>query len=140
MTHVLLHFALCAALLASLTLMSARAAPIGTALISVFSTVRHRNPFRPWSKQTPRDIPGSVVQSVKGTRIVSRAQVVRGLRNLKTKFVVIDFDGRGVESLISLPKATATEWIMANNDVRVQGFLQMLATWQGKVGAAQAGS
>jgi S1-C subfamily serine protease len=77
---------------------------------------------------------GAVVYSVNGTRIASLAQLVQVLRDLKDKFVVIDFDARGTESLV-FPRAAmvaATQEVLADNGVRAQGSPDMLAIWQGK--------
>jgi S1-C subfamily serine protease len=77
---------------------------------------------------------GAVVYSVNGTRIVSLAQLVALLRDLKSEFVVIQFDSRGVESLV-FPRAAmvaATQEILTDNDVRAQGSPDMMAIWQGK--------
>jgi S1-C subfamily serine protease len=77
---------------------------------------------------------GSVVYAVNGTRIVSLAQLVAVLRDLKSEYVVIDFDSRSTESLV-FPRAAmvaATEEVLADNGVRAQGSPDMLAIWQGK--------
>lgn len=82
---------------------------------------------------------GAVLYSVNGTRIVSLAQLVQRLRNLKSKFVVLRFAGRGIESLVFARKAivAATPQVLADNGVREQGSPRLLAIWQG--GARQAG-
>ncbi len=78
---------------------------------------------------------GMVVDSVNGTRVRSLAQLVALLRDLKDEFVVIEFDGRGGETLILPRKETlaATDEILTDNGVRAQGSPDMLAIWQEKV-------
>jgi len=77
---------------------------------------------------------GAVVYSVNGTRIASLAQLVAVLRDLKSRYVVIDFDSRGVESLV-FPRAAmaaVTEEVLSDNGVRAQGSPDMLSIWQGQ--------
>jgi len=68
----------CASLLSSIT----HAAPAKSAepnvensVVKVFSTLRAPDPFRPWSKQAPRDVTGSGVV-IEGKRILTNAHVV----------------------------------------------------------------
>jgi S1-C subfamily serine protease len=52
------------------------AAPnIENSVVKVFSTVRHPDPFRPWTKQAPSEISGSGVV-IEGNRILTNAHVV----------------------------------------------------------------
>jgi S1-C subfamily serine protease len=52
------------------------AAPnIEASVVKVFSTVRHPDPFKPWTKQAPSEISGSGVV-VEGKRILTNAHVV----------------------------------------------------------------
>jgi S1-C subfamily serine protease len=79
---------------------------------------------------------GSVVYAVNGTRIVSLAQLVAVLRDLKSEYVTIDFDGRSIESLV-FPRAAltaATNEILTDNGIRAQASPDMLAIWQGSAG------
>jgi len=79
---------------------------------------------------------GSVVYSVNGTRIVSLGQLVAVLRDLKSDYVTIDFDGRKIESLV-FPRAAltaATQEVLTDNGIRAQGSPDMLAIWQGSAG------
>ena len=76
---------------------------------------------------------GAVVYSVNGTRIVSLGQMVALLRDSKSEYVTIDFDGRTVESLV-FPRAAldaATQGVLTDNGIRSQGSPDMLAIWQG---------
>ena len=79
---------------------------------------------------------GSVVYSVNGTRIASLGQLVTVLRDLKSEYVTIDFDGRTVESLV-FPRAAlaaSTQEVLTDNGIRAQGSPDMLAIWQGSAG------
>jgi len=52
------------------------AAPnIESSVVKVFSTVRHPDPFKPWTKQAPSEITGSGVV-IEGRRILTNAHVV----------------------------------------------------------------
>ena len=54
----------------------AAAAPsIENSVVKVFSTVRHPDPFKPWTKQAPSEISGSGVV-IEGKRILTNAHVV----------------------------------------------------------------
>ncbi|MGH7058440.1 MAG: trypsin-like peptidase domain-containing protein, partial [Acetobacteraceae bacterium] len=53
----------------------ASAANIASSVVKVFATVRYPNPYKPWTKQTPRDISGSGVV-ISGDRILTNAHVV----------------------------------------------------------------
>jgi S1-C subfamily serine protease len=54
----------------------ADAAPnIENSVVKVFSTVRHPDPFKPWTKQAPSEISGSGVV-IEGKRILTNAHVV----------------------------------------------------------------
>ena len=79
---------------------------------------------------------GAVVRSVNGTRIVSLGQLVAVLRDLKSEYVTIDFEGRNIESLV-FPRAAltaATQEVLTDNGIRAQGSPDMLAIWQGSAG------
>jgi S1-C subfamily serine protease len=55
---------------------SGDAAPnIENSVVKVFSTVRHPDPFKPWTKQAPSEISGSGVV-IEGKRILTNAHVV----------------------------------------------------------------
>ena len=51
------------------------AANIENSVVKVFSTVRHPDPFKPWTKQAPSEISGSGVV-IEGKRILTNAHVV----------------------------------------------------------------
>ncbi len=76
-----------------------------------------------------------VVYSVNGKRVRSLQQLVAILRDLKDEFVVIEFTVRG-ETLVFARKeiTNATEAILNDNGVRVQGSADMMAVWQNKAG------
>jgi S1-C subfamily serine protease len=79
---------------------------------------------------------GAVVYSVNGTRIASLGQLVAVLRDSKSEYVTIDFDGRNIESLV-FPRAAiadATQEVLTDNGIRAQGSPDMLAIWQGSAG------
>ena len=48
---------------------------IENSVVKVFSTVRHPDPFKPWTKQAPNEISGSGVV-IEGKRILTNAHVV----------------------------------------------------------------
>lgn len=77
---------------------------------------------------------GSVVDTVNGTRIRSLAHLVSTLRDLKDEHVVFKFDQRYGESLILPRKAAldATEGILSDNGIRMQGSEDMMKVWGGK--------
>jgi S1-C subfamily serine protease len=58
------------------TLAEAQAAAIEHSVVKVFATQRAPDPFRPWSKQSPREVTGSGVV-IEGKRILTNAHVVR---------------------------------------------------------------
>jgi hypothetical protein len=77
---------------------------------------------------------GSVVESVNGTKIRSLAHLVAVLRDLKDEFVSFEFDGLGGEGIV-FPRAeavAATDEILNDNDVRVQGSPDMMKVWEEK--------
>ena len=76
-----------------------------------------------------------VVYSVNGKRVRSLQQLVAILRDLKDEFVVFEFTVRG-ETLVFARKeiTNATEAILNDNGVRVQGSADMMAVWQNKAG------
>jgi hypothetical protein len=58
------------------------------------------------------------------------------LRDLKSEYMTIDFDGRSIESLV-FPRAAltaATNEILTDNGIRAQASPDMLAIWQGSTG------
>ena len=77
---------------------------------------------------------GSVVYSVNGTPVKSLKHLVALLRDLKDPFVTIEFASKGGEALVFSRPAlvAATDDILTDNGVRVQGSPDMLAVWQTK--------
>jgi hypothetical protein len=76
-----------------------------------------------------------VVYSVNGKRVRSLQQLVAILRDLKDEFVVIEFTVRGETLVFARKEITiATEAILNDNGVRVQGSADMMAVWQNKAG------
>src|SRR5262245_64709349 len=49
--------------------------PIRESVVKVFATMRYPDPFRPWSKQNPRDVSGTGVV-IENKRILTNAHVV----------------------------------------------------------------
>jgi len=77
---------------------------------------------------------GAVVASVNGTPIRSLSHLVEVLRDLKEDSVVIEFEGRGIESLVFPRKEmlAATDAILTDNGVRAQGSAELLRVWNAK--------
>ncbi len=75
-----------------------------------------------------------VVKSVNGTAIKNLAHLVATLRDLKDEFVVFDFAGRRLETLVFPRKdmLEATEDILTDNGVRTQGSPDTMAVWTEK--------
>jgi S1-C subfamily serine protease len=75
-----------------------------------------------------------VVKTVNGTTIKNLAHLVGFLRDTKDEFIVIDFYGRGYETLV-FPRQElidSTEDILSDNGVRAQGSPEVLKIWQAK--------
>jgi S1-C subfamily serine protease len=74
-----------------------------------------------------------VVETVNGTRIKNLRHLVEVLRDAKDEFIVIEFAGRGGESLVFPRKdmVAATEEILTDNGVRSQGSVELLKVWNG---------
>lgn len=75
-----------------------------------------------------------VVKSVNGIPIKNLAQLVRVLRNAKSDYITIEFDVRNSQ-IIVLRRAdveSATEEILADNDIRSRGSPDMLSIWNAK--------
>ena len=73
----------------------------------------------------------SVVQSINGTPVKNLLHLVKLLRDSTDEFIVIEFAGRGRETLV-LPRAAtaaATEEILSDNGVRALGSPEVLAAW-----------
>jgi S1-C subfamily serine protease len=77
-----------------------------------------------------------VVKTVNGVAIKNLAHLVATLRDLKDEFVVFDFVGRRLETLV-FPRQEmldATEDILTDNGVRTQGSPDTMAVWGEKKG------
>jgi S1-C subfamily serine protease len=75
-----------------------------------------------------------VVKSVNGTKITNLKQLVEVLRDLKDDYVVFDFYGRDIETLVFPRKdvLAATEDILNDNGVRTQGTPELMTIWTAK--------
>jgi S1-C subfamily serine protease len=98
------------------------------------------SPFFPHRLAKGYDNPISrVVAKVNGTAIKNLAHLVTVLRDTKDEFVVIEFAGRGIESIV-LPRAEViadTEDILSDNGVRSQGSPDTLLIWNEKPAAGK---
>ena len=75
-----------------------------------------------------------VVKTVNGVAIKNLKHLVATLRDTTDEFIVIDFCGRGNETLVFPRKEmiAATEEILTDNGVRAQGSADTLAVWNAK--------
>jgi S1-C subfamily serine protease len=79
---------------------------------------------------------GAVIDSINHVKVRSLRHLVALLRDLKDELVVIHFDQRGGETIV-LPRKemmAATEAILSDNGIRMQGSQDMLDVWNGKAG------
>jgi S1-C subfamily serine protease len=79
-----------------------------------------------YSNQTMR-----IVETINGVRVKNLLHLVQLIRDSKDEFIVIDFAGRGGETLV-FPRAemiAATEEILTDNGVRALGSTDALAVW-----------
>jgi len=74
------------------------------------------------------------VKSLNGTPVKNLRHLVEMLRDAQDEHVVIDFHGRGQETLVFPRKemVAATEEILSDNGVRAQGSADALAIWNAK--------
>jgi len=74
------------------------------------------------------------LKSVNNTKITSLHQLVELLRDLKDDYVVFDFYGRDLETLVFPRKdmLAATEDILNDNGVRTQGSPELMTIWSAK--------
>ncbi|UUZ51167.1 hypothetical protein LP420_17525 [Massilia sp. B-10] len=77
---------------------------------------------------------GAVVQSINKVPVRSLAHMVALLRDSKDELIVIHFDQRGGENLVLRRKdmMDATENILSDNGIRMQGSKDMMETWDKK--------
>ncbi len=75
-----------------------------------------------------------VIHTINGTEIKNLAHLVSFLRDCKDEFIVLDFHGRGYETLVFPRKemVEATEDILSDNGVRAQGSADVLKLWDKK--------
>lgn len=77
---------------------------------------------------------GAVIHSINQVPLKSLRHAVALLRDLKDELVVIHFDQRGGETIV-LPRKdmlAATESILSDNGIRLQGSQDMMDVWNGK--------
>jgi hypothetical protein len=75
-----------------------------------------------------------VVKSVNGVAIKNLDHLVEVLRDCQDEFIIIEFEGRGGETIV-FPRAemvAATEDILTDNGVRSQGSAEAMAIWNKK--------
>jgi hypothetical protein len=77
---------------------------------------------------------GDVVDSINGTHVKSLAHLVELLRDARDEFIVIEFEGRGGETLVFRREEmlAGTDEILSSNGVRSQGSPEMLQVWTAK--------
>ena len=77
---------------------------------------------------------GSVLESVNGKPVRSLKHLVELLRDLKDEQLVLRFDQRYGETMVLPKKAVleATEAILSDNGIRMQGSNDMMKVWSGK--------
>ena len=75
----------------------------------------------------------SIVSKVNGTQVRNLGHLVEILRDAKTDNIVIEFAGRGTETLVFPRKKllAATEGILSDNGIREQGSPEYMAIWNG---------
>jgi S1-C subfamily serine protease len=77
---------------------------------------------------------GDVVDSINGTHVKNLAHLVELLRDASGEFIVIEFEGRGGETLVFRRQEmlAGTDEILSTNGVRSQGSPEMLQIWSAK--------
>ncbi len=77
---------------------------------------------------------GSVIYSVNKVPVRSLAHLVTLLRDSKDELIVIHFDQRGGENMVMRRKdmLEATEGVLSDNGIRLQGTKDMMAIWDKK--------
>jgi S1-C subfamily serine protease len=75
-----------------------------------------------------------VVKAVNGRSVANLGDLVGSLRDCRDQFVMIEFWGRGTESMVFRREEVldATDDILADNGVRSQGSPDMMAIWNAK--------
>ena len=77
---------------------------------------------------------GSVIYSINKVPVRSLAHLVTLLRETKDELIVIHFDQRGGENMVLRRKdmLEATEGVLSDNGIRLQGTSDMMAIWNRK--------
>ena len=77
---------------------------------------------------------GSVIYSINKVPVRSLAHLVTLLRDSKDELIVIHFDQRGGENMVLRRKdmLEATESILSDNGIRMQGSKDMMDIWDKK--------
>jgi S1-C subfamily serine protease len=77
---------------------------------------------------------GSVIHSINKVPVRSLAHLVTLLRDAKDELIVIHFDQRGGETMVLRRKdvLAATEGVLSDNGIRLQGTKDMMAIWDKK--------
>ena len=77
---------------------------------------------------------GSVIYSINKVPVRSLAHLVTLLRETKDELIVIHFDQRGGETMVLRRKdvLAATEGVLSDNGIRLQGSPDMMAIWDKK--------
>ncbi len=77
---------------------------------------------------------GRVVKAINGTPVKNLRHLVELLRDARTEHIVIDFQGRGYETLVFPRKEmiASTDEILTDNGVRSQASPALLAVWTEK--------
>jgi hypothetical protein len=74
-----------------------------------------------------------VIKTVNGTPVHSLAHLVALLRDMKEEFVTFDAEMKGGETVVFRHKdmLAATEEVLNNNSIRLQGSEQLMKVWRG---------
>ena len=77
---------------------------------------------------------GSVIYSINKVPVRSLAHMVTLLRDARDELIVIHFDQRGGETMVLRRKdmLEATEGVLSDNGIRLQGTRDMMAIWDKK--------
>ncbi len=77
---------------------------------------------------------GAVLYSVNKTPVRSLAHLVQLLRDSKDELIVLHFDQRGGETMVvrRADMSAATEAVLSDNGIRLQGTQDMMDVWNRK--------
>jgi S1-C subfamily serine protease len=80
------------------------------------------------------DPTAQVVKSIDGITVKNLAQMVEILRDGKSPFVIVDFDGRNTDTLVfrRADMLADSDEILTDNNVRSQGSADVMAIWNAK--------